>query len=155
MIESYLRGIRAIIITKKDLSKMENKENIYIDKSLGIIAYGYSFSQHQQCFNDFGETYGYEYTDEHSLVKDGNICFEIAGPHDGKYVVANYLPNKMDDIMIAAYLEVINKMKDSELSIFAAETLEENNKVRRFQFTEDFNENIYCDIVSTCLEKTR
>ena len=155
MIESYLRGIRAIIITKKDLSKMENRENIYVDKSLGIIAYGYSFSQHQQCFYDFGDVYGYEYTDEKSLIKDNNVCFRVDGPVNGKYVVVNYLPETMNDIMLAAYLEVINKMKDQDLSIFEAAKLENNGSLTQFQYTENFNENIYCDIVSSYLEKKR
>ena len=44
MLESYLEGIRVIIITDKDLSKMENRKNIYVDKMLGIVAYNYSFS---------------------------------------------------------------------------------------------------------------
>mgnify|MGYP003447923502 CR=1 FL=1 len=42
MLSSYLEYIRAIIITDKDLSKMKDRENIYIDKTLGIIAYNYN-----------------------------------------------------------------------------------------------------------------
>ena len=154
MLESYLERIRAIIITDKDLSKMENRENIYVDKMLGIVAYNYSFSSHQQCFNDFGEMYGYEYRDETSLAKDGNICFRVDGPNKGKYFVINYLPTEISDLKLAAYLEVINKMKDDKISLFAALKILEKGSVE-FQYTEDFNENIYCDIVGSYSEKTK
>lgn len=152
--QSYLDGIRAIIITDNDLSKMENRKYIYVDKSLGIIAYDYSFSSHQQCFDDFGQTYGYQYHNELSLAKAGNICFRVDGPNDGKYFVVNYLPKKMSELKLAAYLEVINKMKDEKINIFAAKRLTEDGS-KDFQYTQDFNENIYCDIVDSYLEKTK
>ena len=119
MLDSYLEGIRAIIITDNDLSRMKNREGIIVDESLGIVAYKYSFSQHQQCFDDFGKSYNYEYTDERSLIKNNNICFRLVGPIDGKYIVTNLLPEKISDKMLAGYLEVINKMKDDKLDIFA------------------------------------
>ena len=154
MISSYLDYVRAIIITDKDLSKMENRENIYVDKMLGIVAYNYNFKGHQQCFNDFGEVYGYKYRDETTLAKDGNICFRVTGPVDGKYYVVNYLPKEMSDLKLAAYLEVINKMKDDKISIFAADRLTEDGSME-YQYIDNFNENIYCDIVDSYLEKTK
>ena len=154
MISSYLDYIRAIIITDKDLSKMENRENIYVDKMLGIVAYNYNIKGHQQCFNDFGEVFGYQYRDEESLAKAGNICFRVDGPVDGKYYVVNYLPKEMSDLKLAAYLEVINKMKDDKISIFAADRLTEDGSIE-YQYIDNFNENIYCDIVDSYLEKSR
>lgn len=154
MLDSYLEGIRAIVITDNDLSKMKNREEIIVDEALGIVAYKYSFSQHQQCFDDFGKNYNYEYTDEKSLVKNNNICFRVAGPIDGKYIVINNLPERISDKMLAGYLEVINKMKDEKLSIFAAKRIENNNE-KHYQYLDNFNENIYCDIVCNYLSKMK
>lgn len=154
MLDSYLEGIRAIIITDNDLNRMKNREGIIVDESLGIVAYKYSFSQHQQCFDDFGKSYNYEYTDEKSLTRDNNICFRVIGPIDGKYMVTNFLPEKMSDKTLAGYLEVINKMKDDKLYIFEAAKITENLE-KDYQFEENFNENIYCDIVCDYLSKKR
>lgn len=125
-----------------------------MDEALGIVAYKYSFSQHQQCFDDFGKSYNYEYTDEKSLTRDNNICFRVIGPIDGKYMVTNFLPEKMSDKTLAGYLEVINKMKDDKLYIFEAAKITENLE-KDYQFEENFNENIYCDIVCDYLSKKR
>lgn len=152
--ESFLEGIRVIIITDEDITCFENKENIYVDKSLKIVAYKYSFGMHQECINNFGKNYGQDFTTENDLVKKGNIVFKIAGPLEGgQYIVVNSLPEKMEnDTMLAAYLEVINKMKDNKLFIFAAQKFNENT-IEKYSFKSDFNENIYCDIVSSYLEK--
>lgn len=154
MLESYLEGIRVIIITDKDLSKMENRKNIYVDKMLGIVAYNYSFSNHRQCFEDFKDIYGYDYSDTTTLTADGNICFQVAGPNEGKYFVVNHLPKELNNNKISAYLEVINKMKDNKINIFAAKIMTDDGSMD-YQYTENFNENIYCDIVSSYLEKSR
>lgn len=134
MLDSYLEGIRAIIITDNDLNRMKNREGIIVD--------------------DFGKSYNYEYTDEKSLTRDNNICFRVIGPIDGKYMVTNFLPEKMSDKTLAGYLEVINKMKDDKLYIFAAAKITENLE-KDYQFEENFNENIYCYIVCDYLSKKR
>ena len=42
MLDSYLDGIRTIIITDNDLNRMKNRDGIIVDESLGIVAYKYS-----------------------------------------------------------------------------------------------------------------
>ena len=134
MLDSYLEGIRAIIITDNDLSRMKNREGIIVD--------------------DFGKSYNYEYTDEKSLTRDNNICFRVIGPIDGKYMVTNFLPEKMSDKTLAGYLEVINKMKDDKLDIFAIKKCGEHFE-KDYQYIDNFNENIYCDIICDYISKKR
>lgn len=69
-------------------------------------------------------------------------------------MVTNFLPEKMSDKTFAGYLEVINKMKDDKLYIFEAAKITENLE-KDYQFEENFNENIYCDIVCDYLSKKR
>ena len=154
MLDSYLDGISTIIITDNDLNRMKNRDGIIVDESLGIVAYKYSFSQHQQCCDDFGRSYIYEYTDERSLIRSNNICFRLVGPIDGKYIVTNFIPEKISDKMLAGYLEVINKMKDDKLDIFAIKKCGEHFE-KDYQYIDNFNENIYCDIVCDYLSKKR
>ncbi|MBE6161379.1 MAG: hypothetical protein E7158_04085 [Firmicutes bacterium] len=147
--ESYLNGIRVIIITDNNLDSFEKRDNVYIDKTLGIVMYNYSFGMHQDCINDFISHFGKDYICAENLADIGNVVFQVAKAGD-KFMLLNHLPKSMSNRQLNGYLEIINKVKDEDLFLVRVKRAYDNNF--SFTFKENFNENLYCDVVCEYLE---
>ena len=147
--KSYLEGVRVIIITNYNLDNFEKRENVYIDKLLGIVIYNYSFGMHQDCINDFISHFGKDYICAENLADEGNIVFQISKV-DNKFILLNHLPKFMSSRQLNGYLEIINKVNDEDLYMVRVKRAYDND----FSFTyyNNFNDNLYCDVVCEYIE---
>ncbi len=151
--KDYIFGNRAIIITARNI---ENINHSKITKVLekGILVYDRFFGLHQDCFDSFADELDYECARPDYLAHNGNIIIYIIGPSDGKYTIAGYWPEKINEIQLAGLKEVVNSLDESIIKGFNIYKYEESNFVD-YEYESDYINNITNDLINVYEEKLK
>ena len=91
------------------MKKLLDYRVVIIDSDANIKEYPlFGFGMHQDCFDDFANIKGYDYSNRDNLVKNGNALFCNAGNN----MLIVFLPDKLTDEQLYVFDYIENFLDD-------------------------------------------